>query len=356
MADFVNLQPDEYRLMNVHYTAGRSGCKIDKIVLHHNAGNLSIDGIWNVWQTRQSSAHYQVDANGRIGQLVNDWDTAWHAGDWYANLTSIGIEHADISTDPWRISDATLESGAHLVAALCRYYGLGRPAWMVNVFPHYQFSSTSCPSSIAGDQRDAYMLRAQQWYDAMMNGTQPGPAPSGNTGSDAAPSVSIDSSGQDTNPKRKLTVPVHYALRVLNGQWWPDVTNFGLGDDGYAGAPDVQHDLLTAWVDHGSLRYRTHNLGGDWNDWVDHSNKADTVNGCAGVPGVPIDGVQFYYTTPQGEPFSQAYYRSQTVMRAGWLKPCSDDGTNNDGLDGWAGIIGEPLDRLQLAISDGNPF
>lgn len=189
---------------------------------------------------------------------------------------------------------------------------------------------------------DASQLRAY------IPGTTGQPAP--------APAPAPQQSGSDTIPKRKLTVPVHYALRQLNGAWWPDITNFGLGDDGYAGSPDVKHDLLTAWVDHGSLRYRTHNLGGDWNDWVDHSNKADTVNGCAGVPGVPIDGVQFYYTTPAGEPYSQAYYRSQTVMRAGWLKPCSDDGTNNDGLDGWAGIIGEPLDRLQLAISDGNPF
>ena len=85
MQDWETLQPDEYKLLDKHYTAGRGGYSINKIVLHHNAGNLSIQGCWNVWQTREASAHYQVDANGRIGQLVNDWDTAWHAGDWAAN-------------------------------------------------------------------------------------------------------------------------------------------------------------------------------------------------------------------------------------------------------------------------------
>ena len=174
MQDWETLQPDDYRLLDKHYTAGRGGYTIDKIVLHHNAGNLSIDGCWNVWQTREASAHYQVDANGRIGQLVNDCDTAWHAGDWAANCSSIGIEHADISSSPWRISDATLDNGAHLVAALCRYYGLGRPEYGRNVFFHSDFQATSCPASIAGTQRDAYLSRAGQWYDAMTgNGTNP---------------------------------------------------------------------------------------------------------------------------------------------------------------------------------------
>ncbi|WP_225431713.1 peptidoglycan recognition protein family protein [Bifidobacterium platyrrhinorum] len=352
MADFVNLQPDEYKLLNTHYSAGREGRTINKIVVHHNAGNLSIQGCWNVWQTRQASAHYQVDANGRIGQLVNDWDTAWHAGDWEANLTSIAIEHADINSSPWAVSDATLESGAHLVAALCRYYGLGRPTWMVNVFPHSAFSSTSCPASLAGSQNAAYMKRAQEWYDAMASGTQPGPAPSGTAQGGGEQHESEDNG----TPARTLTTHVHYALRVLNGDWWPDVTDFGKNADGYAGAPMTQHDLLVAWVDKGQLRYRTHNLNGDWNDWVSKADKNDTVNGCAGIPGVPIDGVQMYYTTPDGMTMSQVYYRSQTADREGWLPVCCDDGSTYDAYDGWAGILGEPLDRLQLAISDGNPF
>lgn len=177
MKDWKNLTADEDLILNTHYTPGRAGRNIDKIVIHHNAGNLSIADCYNVWQTREASAHYQVDANGRIGQLVWDSDTAWHAGDWDANTTSIGIEHADINTNPWTVSDATLDNGAHLVAALCKYYGLGRPQWGVNVFPHSAFSATACPASLYGSQKDAYMSKAQQWYDSMTGGS-PVPAPS----------------------------------------------------------------------------------------------------------------------------------------------------------------------------------
>lgn len=166
------LEADENLILTKHFTPGRAGT-INKIVLHHNAGNLTIQGCYNVWQYREASAHYQVQSDGRVGQLVWDCDTAWHAGDANANATSIGIEHADHHANPWLISDECLENGAHLVAAICKYYKLGRPQWMKNVFPHSHFSATECPASIAGSQNAAYMKRAQEWYDAMTKGNTP---------------------------------------------------------------------------------------------------------------------------------------------------------------------------------------
>lgn len=172
MKSWENLEADEDLILSTHMTKGRQGCKVDKIVLHHNGGNLTGKGCYDVWQTREASAHYQVAADGRITQLVWDTDTAWHTGDWPSNLTSIGVEHADISTDPWGISEATLDNGAHLVAALCKHYGLGRPQWGVNVFPHSHFSATACPASIAGGQNADYMAKAQAYYDSM-TGSRP---------------------------------------------------------------------------------------------------------------------------------------------------------------------------------------
>lgn len=178
MKNWNTLDADINLLLDKHYSKGRQGRRIDKIILHHNAGNLSVRGCFDTWQTRQASAHYQVESTGIIGQLVWDGDTAWHAGNWDANLTSIGIEHADASNSPWRISDVCLENGAHLVAALCKYYGLGRPEWGRNVYGHNHFSPTECPASIAGNQRETYMARARYWYDQMTgNSSTPAPNP-----------------------------------------------------------------------------------------------------------------------------------------------------------------------------------
>lgn len=158
-------------LMNVHYSTGRFGQSISKIVIHHNAGNLTTETCYSTWQTRAASAHYQVEANGTVGQLVLDSNTAWHAGNWTINTQTIGIEHADYKdgNGQWRMTEATINSGARLVAALCLQYSLGRPQWGVNVVGHNECVSTECPASLAvgGSQHDEYITKAQEWYDKL---------------------------------------------------------------------------------------------------------------------------------------------------------------------------------------------
>lgn len=176
--DFAGLHADRNRILTKHFTPGRNGKPISFVVLHYNDGDLSVDGCYATWQTRQASAHYQVQSDGLVGQLVWDGDTAWHAGNWDANCRSIGIEHANRGDS---LTDECIESGAHLVAAICAYYKLGRPQWGVNVFPHNHFSSTDCPGPLreGTSYHDRYMRRAGEWYDAMAGGgSAPAPAPS----------------------------------------------------------------------------------------------------------------------------------------------------------------------------------
>lgn len=171
--DFETIEADLNMILDLHYTSGRSGRSIDKVVTHYNAGNLSVAQCYTVWQTRAASAHYQVESDGTVGQLVWDRDTAWHAGDWDANCSSIGIEHANMADGT--ITETCLDTGAHLVAAICKHYGLGRPEWLVNVFPHKHFAATSCPGEIYGSQKDVYIQRAQYWYDVMTGAVSPEP-------------------------------------------------------------------------------------------------------------------------------------------------------------------------------------
>lgn len=169
MKNWKTLDADINRIMNKHFTKGRGGNKIDKVVIHYNYGDLTVEGCWQTWQTREASAHYQVQSDGIIGQLVWDSDTAWHAGNWEANQTSIGIEHANV--DGGRVTEACLDNGAHLVAAICNYFKLGNPCWGKNMFPHKHFSSTSCPGELYGQQKAEYEKRANYWYEKMLGFT-----------------------------------------------------------------------------------------------------------------------------------------------------------------------------------------
>ena len=108
---------------------------VDKIILHHwGATGQTFEGVcaWFENPSCQTSAHYVVEG-GRVACLVNLSDTAYHAGVWGANLTSIGIECRP------EMSDADLETVCELVAYLYKVYG------ELPIYGHKDFSPTACP-------------------------------------------------------------------------------------------------------------------------------------------------------------------------------------------------------------------
>ncbi|CUK96479.1 N-acetylmuramoyl-L-alanine amidase [Listeria monocytogenes] len=133
-----------------HYSSGRSGAKVNKIVIHHMAGT-NYDIVPNIWQTREASAHYGIGKNGEIHAYVDENNTAWHAGNWNANISSVGIEHCNSTGSPnWGINQATIDASARLCADIAKRYGLGKLVVNKNIFPHSYFSATSCPGQLLG--------------------------------------------------------------------------------------------------------------------------------------------------------------------------------------------------------------
>lgn len=171
MKNYELLEPDAFGLMKKHFTPGRGGRRVKFVVLHHMAGIGDYLQCLRWWDTRAASAHYCISPTGHTGQTVYDRDTAWANADAVANAESITIEHSNTvgAAGDWLISAETLEEGAHLVAAICAYFRLGRPQWGVNVRTHDEFFATSCPYHLrrGGIYGANYMRRAQWWYDVM---------------------------------------------------------------------------------------------------------------------------------------------------------------------------------------------
>lgn len=330
MKSWTELKPDEYMILATHFTSGREGKNINKVVVHYNAGDLSIAGCYSVWQDRPASAHYQVDSNGRIGQLVNDWDTAWHAGNWDANTTSIGIEHANKAGG--YITDAALDNGAHLTAAICKYYALGRPQWLVNVFPHQYFQATSCPGQIYGAQKDAFMSRAQAWYDAM-------------TGTASAPTTPPTNTAKPTN---KDIYCVFQCYDRTHG-WLAEVDDYfdGTTNDyaGWIGFPITGLRAKTPGdeAEVGHLLYRLHAKAGYWFDWRQDYDTDSVGDTFAGDLATQCDGLQMTLT---GVPGKRIHYRVHT-LGGSWLPWVTEYG---DGDNGYAGIWGNSIDAVQMEV------
>lgn len=114
----------------------RRGAKVELVVLHATAGSYESALRWLTTTERpqgmdRSSAHYLVGKTGRVAQLVEEADEAWHAGygSWKGqgrvNAFSVGIEleNANTGHDPYTVPQ--LEAALWLVLRACRLYGLG---------------------------------------------------------------------------------------------------------------------------------------------------------------------------------------------------------------------------------------
>lgn len=118
-----------------NYTEGRQGRSIKRIVIHHwGSDGQTFEGVVN-WLCRNgggSSAHYVLEAN-RVACIVAPENTAWHAGNWDANLETIGIECRP------EMTDGDLYTLAELIHDLWDTYGY------LPLCGHKDIVSTACP-------------------------------------------------------------------------------------------------------------------------------------------------------------------------------------------------------------------
>ncbi|PZG97845.1 N-acetylmuramoyl-L-alanine amidase [Streptomyces sp. NTH33] len=95
------------------------------IVIHDTEGRW--DGVINLVQdpTYVSWNYTLRSTDGHIAQHVKAKDVAWHAGNWYVNAKSIGLEHEGFlaSPDAW-YTEAMYRASARLVKHLAGKYGI----------------------------------------------------------------------------------------------------------------------------------------------------------------------------------------------------------------------------------------
>ena len=143
-----------------NFTYGRSGYNLRKITVHHCAGVMSAESIGYLWQnpSRECSSHYGIGNDGRIGQYVDESNTAWTDSNWASNCSSVTIETSNCATGgDWPVSDEALNSLIRLCADISIRNGLGLLVVGDNLTWHSMYAATTCP----GDY-----LRARMQYIA----------------------------------------------------------------------------------------------------------------------------------------------------------------------------------------------
>lgn len=138
--------------------------KKTSVTFHHNSGNLTHAGVLSVWKTRPASAHFDVDAHGRVAQYVQVQEYAWAVGNRGGNETTISIEMANSSFSPkWEVAEDTWKAAARLAGWLYAHEIKAKPT-KNNVYYHHDWSATACPGPYMDSVRTKLIAEIQKWY------------------------------------------------------------------------------------------------------------------------------------------------------------------------------------------------
>lgn len=289
-----------------NYTKGRNGITIEAITIHHMAGRLTAEACGRIFQQvgRYGSSHYGIGYDGKVGQYVDEKDTAWTNSNWNSNCKSVTIETSD-NDNSWYVNDTTLNSLIRLVADIAKRNNLGKLVPSKNLTWHSMFTNTTCP----GDY-----LRSKMQY--------------------------IADEANKINGAEKSAVNAFYKVRTQKHGWLPEVKNL----DDYAGWENSPITALAIKVDKGSIKYRVHIKGDNWLPYVTGYDMSDYNNGFAGDSVSIIDAVEVYYYTPNDiRPYKKAKYKVNDY-------PYQYDNEKTNGQDGYAGVMGVPATKFQISI------
>ena len=174
LVEYINISPN---------TSGYRKRNIKGIAIHHAAGNISIEGLGNIFANpdREASSTYGIDSDGRIGCYLEEEYRPYTTGD-VIDEELITIEVANCEGEPtWRISEKAMNSLIKLCADICRRYGIS-PTYDgtkegSNIHLHRWYQATLCPGPYIVDNMNyivdsiinllnytGWMKEDNEWY------------------------------------------------------------------------------------------------------------------------------------------------------------------------------------------------
>lgn len=103
-----------------------AGPALRYIVIHNTEGAYAPTLRYFQTPTAAVSSHYMVrSSDGQVVQMVRNKNVAWHAGNWYFNGHSIGVEHEGVAIEgaTW-YTEPMYRASARLVRHLAARYGI----------------------------------------------------------------------------------------------------------------------------------------------------------------------------------------------------------------------------------------
>ena len=141
---------------------------------------------------------------------------------------------------------------------------------------------------------------------------------------------------QGEEKPKTISIPdVTYQVHLAGGSWLANVKN----TSDFAGLENRPIDGIKANLSTGHIRYRAHIIGGSWLPWV--TDRTDY----AGLYGKYIDCIQMELSGLDGYSVEYRVSTAKSKSYLPWVR-----GWNDKTEDGYAGIYGVAVDKLQIRI------
>lgn len=259
LVDYVKISPNK--------TSPRNH-KIDRITIHHMAGNLSVETCGNVFapSSRQASSNYGIDSDGRVGMYVEEKDRSWCSSNKSNDHRAVTIEVADDQGGPnWHSSDKAMHKLVELCADICKRNGISRLNYTGdtngNLTMHKWFAATDCPG--------AYLESKFSWIADQVNAILSGKTA---TNKDEAPTQTPGDRAYKENR-------INYRVHQESYGWLPHVEDGQVaGITGHAKRIEaLKIDCKMPGV---KIRAKGHIQGIGWKDYGEITS--DTIIGTTG--------------------------------------------------------------------------
>ena len=269
--------------------------KAEYISVHNTANDATARNeiAYMISNDNEVSFHIAVDDKEAVQGLPLDRN-GWHCGDGNGtgNMKSIGIEICYSKSG----GDKFIKAEQNAVQFLKeRGWGIDR------VKKHQDWSGKYCPHRTLDMGWDRFI----KMIESALNGAK----------------------NEPTNEVNNIT---YQTWDDVKNKWLPNVIN----DSDYAGI--FGHDVCCVYanLDRGNVYYKVHYKGGKWLPEVKNRNDY------AGIYNKPIDGFMIKGDKP-------LRYRVHLRKQNRWL-PWVTGYNQNDKNNGYAGILGQEIDAIQI--------
>lgn len=239
---------------------------IKNIVIHHMAGNLTVETCGNVFapRSRRASSNYGIGSDGRVGMYVEEKDRAWTTGN-QIDHSSVTIEVADdVIGNGWHSSDKAMNKLVELCTDICRRNGIAKLNYTGgksgNLLMHKWYQATDCPG--------AYLESKFPWIASEVNKKL-----SGNTDPDGEVKA-----GGTVQTKKDETGDVNYSVHTRGNGWMNQRCD---GDMAGTTGQNRRIEAIKLWMKNGTIKSVTVHVRSDGDKTYNNPTK-DTVIGTTG--------------------------------------------------------------------------